>query len=72
MSDLPPVGYIDAPWTYVLESPARAEELSRAAWIDEVRKRLGLVTREQQIADGTWPAAHHKPVSGFPALIIDK
>ena len=40
----PPVGYIDAPFVYVLAAELWAEELSQQAWIAGVKERLGLVT----------------------------
>jgi hypothetical protein len=40
--NLPPLGFIDAPYWYVLGAEAWAEELSRQAWLDDVCRRLGL------------------------------
>ena len=40
-----PPRYINAPWWYVLGAEQWAEDLSRQAWLDEVRQRLRLVTR---------------------------
>lgn len=39
-----PPWWIDAPYWYVLGAEQWAEELSRQAWLDEVKQRLGLVT----------------------------
>jgi hypothetical protein len=42
----PPLGYIDAPFWYVLAAQGWAEELDRAAWIAGIIKRLGLVVSQ--------------------------
>jgi hypothetical protein len=42
---LPPPGFIDAPWWYVVGAELRAEELTRRAWLDELIGRWGLVVR---------------------------
>jgi len=53
-----PPGYIDAPFLYVLGAERWAEELSRKAWIEDVRARLGLVTIDGGMPppwrDGSW------------------
>ena len=43
MSNYPPLGYIEAPWFYVLGAQAWAEELSQQCWIEDVKNRLGII-----------------------------
>ena len=42
---LSPPWDINAPWWYVLQAEAWAEELSRATWIEELKQRWHLVTK---------------------------
>jgi hypothetical protein len=55
-----PLGYIDAPWYYVLQAPIWAWELDREVWLDEVCARLGL----KRVTDEPTPPTTPPPPAG--------